>query len=406
MALYTYQATDSSGRAVKGTLEAKDEGALVDILQDMGYFPVRIESPQEGKKKAGPASRPFFSKRISSRELLAFTHELSALLEAGLALDRALAILKELEKNERLKEVIAELHGGIHAGNSLADCLEKHPRVFSDVYVSAVKAGEAGGALELVLGRLCKFMEEAQKLKEELGSALLYPAILTFAGGGAIGLMIFFVIPKFAAIFADMGAAMPLPTRILMWFADGAITYWWLIMALLAAFVFWIKRVSGSVEGRLRLDALKLRAPLIGPILIKAAVSRFSRTLGTLLQGGIPVLEAHTIALKGLGNSWMEREMEKVAEGVRKGRGMAAPLREAGIFPELALQMLTVGEETGKLDEMLAKIAEHYDRDISVSLKRLLSLLEPGIILLMAIIAGFIIISLLLAIFSLNDMAI
>jgi type II secretion system protein F len=405
MALFTYQATDASGKSVKGTLEAKDESVLVDKLQEMGYFPISIgKGTAASEAPASAGLMKFFSKRVPGRAVTLFTHELSSMLDAGLPLDRSLSILAELEKNIEFKSVILDMHNGIQSGLTFADCLEKHPDVFSEIYVSTVRAGEAGGALEAVLSRIKKFMEETEKLKEDIKSALIYPLILTIVGGSAIMLMLLFVIPKFTVIFADMGGAMPLPTRMLLGLSEAVSRFWWVIALVAAGVFFEVRRRLGTREGRLFFDRLKLDVPLLGEVLKKAVISRFSRTLGTLLQGGLPILDALSIAVNTMGNSFMSRDIQPVIEGVRRGRGMVTPLRETGSFPPLAVHLLTIGEETGKLDEMLLKLSDNYDQDISTSIKRLLSLMEPLIILVMAVVVGFIVISLLLAIFSLNDM--
>jgi len=405
MALFTYQATDSGGALVKGSLEAKDEKALVDRLQEMGYFPISV-GKGAGCDEASSSAGAFkiFSKRVSSRSVLDFTHELSTMLSAGLPLDRSLSILAGLEKNNEFKAVILDAHKGIHAGETFADCLGKHHRIFSEMYVSTVRAGEAGGALEPVLSRLKKYMEESEKLKEDIKSALIYPFLLTVVGGSAILLMLLFVIPKFPVIFADMGGVMPLPTRLLLGASQLMASYWWAAAVVLGGGLFWARGRLRTEEGRLFFDRLSLGVPLLGEVLKKAVVSRFSRTLGTLLQGGLPILDALNIAVKTMGNSFMSRATMPVIEGARRGRGMVEPLRETGAFPPLAVHLLAVGEETGKLDEMLLRLSDNYDQDISVAIKRLLALMEPLIILVMAVVVGFIVVSLLLAIFSLNDM--
>jgi len=381
-----------------------DEKALVDRLQEMGYFPMSVRKKADTEASSSGGVLKLLSKRVKSRSVLDFTHELSTMLSAGLPLDRSLSILAGLEKNPEFRSVILDIHKGIHAGETLADSLGRHPRVFPEVYVSTVRAGEAGGALEPVLSRLKKYMEESEKLKEDIKSALIYPLLLTVVGGSAILLMLLFVIPKFAVIFADMGGVMPLPTRLLLGSSQLMASYWWVGGGLFAAAFIWARRRLRTEDGRLFFDRLTLTVPLLGEVLKKAVVSRFSRTLGTLLQGGLPVLDALNIAVKTMGNSFMSRATMPVIEGARRGRGMVEPLRETGAFPALAVHLLAVGEETGKLDEMLLRLSDNYDQDISVATKRLLALMEPLIILVMAVVVGFIVVSLLLAIFSLNDM--
>lgn len=402
--LYTYQATDMSGRLIKGSLEARDENTLVAKLREMGYYPISVETPGAEKSAVRRFSLIRASRRISGRDVLRLTNELSSLLEAGLPLDRSLSVLAEIETNEAFKLLILEIVKGIREGSTFAGCLEKHTGVFSEIYISTVSAGEAGGSLEAALERTGKFMEQAQKLKDDITSALLYPLLLTVVGGSAVLVMVLFVIPKFSIIFEDMGGVMPLPTRMLLAASEGLVSYWWAALLFFAAVFFEVKRRAKTAAGRLSIDRLKLKTPVMGPIFRKAVVSRFARTLGTLLQGGLPILDALRIAVNTMGSRSMSLGMEPVVEGVRRGRGIALPLKEAGSFPPLAVQMLTVGEETGRLDEMLIRLADNYDRDIATAIKRGLALLEPAIILVMALVVGFIVISLLLAIFSMNDM--
>lgn len=406
MAQFGYQAADSTGKIISGSMEAADEKSLADKLQGMGYYPIKIGQSSEQGKAEVEIVKKLFSKKVSNKDLTNFTHQLHSMLEAGLTLDSSLAILSELEENGAFKEIIKELYRGIHGGKTLSVCLEKHPGVFPEIYISMIRAGEAGGALETVLERLKSFMEDAQKLKEEIKSALVYPALLTFAGGSAILVMLFFVIPKFSMIFEDMGGTLPLPTLILLSFSGFVAKYWWAIGALSAVCVFGIRSYLKTGDGRLGLSELKLKLPVFGLVIKKISVSRFSRTLGVLLQSGLPIIEAMRIARGTLGNEAMSRSIEPVIEGVRRGRGVAMPLKEVGTFPPLAIHMLTVGEETGRLDEMLLKLADKYDFEISASIKRLISFMEPALIMVMAVVVGFIVISLLLAIFSLNEMPI
>lgn len=403
MGVYNYHATDLSGKSIKGTMDAADEGAIVNRLQEQGYFPISIENAAEKVNSKHELRLPLLRK-ISLKEVSAFTHELGSLLEAGLPLDKSLLTLSEVEENAAFREVILDLHRSIQSGCSLAESMEKHSNVFSPVYVNTVRAGEAGGALEIVLERLKKFMEDAERLREEVTSALLYPMLLTIAGSAAVIVMLVFVLPRFSVMFADAGATMPLSTRVLLSLSGFFFNYWWVAIIAVALAGFEIRRKLRTDVGRLAFDRLKLKLPLLGPILRKAVISRFSRTLGTLMQAGLPVLEALRISVNTMGNSFMLMEMQPVIDGVKKGRGMALPLKEANSFPPLAVHMLKVGEETGRFDEMLLRLADKYDREISISIKRFLALLEPSIILVMAVIVGFIVISLLLAIFSLNDM--
>ncbi len=409
MALFAYKAADASSRLIEGSMEAVNEKGLADKLQEMGYFPIKV---WEERQDSTSASRPrsflggYFSRRVTQRTITNFTQQLYSMLEAGLTLDSSLSILSELEENDTFKEIIRDLYKGIHGGKTLASCMETHPEIFQESYVSMVRAGEAGGALEAVLARLKNFMEDAQKLREEIKSALVYPVLLTFAGGSAVVIMLLFVIPKFSIIFDDMGGTLPLPTKILLSLSGLVSGYWWVIVLGAVPGVLAIRRYLKTEKGRFAFDELKLKLPAFGAVHKKIAVTRFSRTLGVLLQSGLPIIEALKIAKSTMGNEVLAGAIVPVIDGVRRGRGITAPLKETGKFPLLALHMLTVGEETGRLDEMLIKLSDKYDFEISALIKRLISFLEPALILVMAVVVGFIVISLLLAIFSLNELPI
>lgn len=402
MAIFNYIAVDNSGRHVKGTLDAPDERALAAKLRSTGVYlmEVRKEGAREknslkglitGRSKAGQA------------EVAAFTHQLTSLLQAGLPLDRAVSILAGLAEREGMKELLDGILKGIQGGRSFADCLAKHPEAFPEIYVNTVRAGEAGGGLDLALERMSAHIEESARIRDEVASALVYPLILFILGGGAVLFLLIFVVPRFAAVFEDLGGAVPAPARLLMATSHLVSHYFWVLPIAGAGLWAGLKRVGSTPEGRLKLDSLILRLPAIGPVLRKSAIARFSRTLGTLLQSGIQILEALALSAKASGNTSLEKELGPVMDGVRKGRGVAQPMAESGAFPKLAVHMLTVGEETGRLDEMLLKLAGSYEHEVKTSLKRLMSAMEPAIIMLMALVVGFIVISLLLAVFSLND---
>lgn len=400
--MFSYQALDPSGREVRGTLKARDERDLLRRLRTMGYYPVNVGCAAASEATA-PARRGLFSgKRATGAQVAAFTHQLSSMLEAGIPLDRSLRLLGELEERGPMKEIISDLLKGLQGGRGLADCLARHG-VFAPVFVNSVRAGETGGGLEGALKRMNAYLEETERVKDEIKSALIYPLLLATAGGAAVVFMLLFVVPRFALIFEDLGGAVPLPAAMLL-VASGVLShYFWLLPAGVLILCFFVKRFSATEGGKARLDAMKLRVPLIGTILRKAYVARFSRTLGTLLQSGLPIMEALVLSARAAGNLALEREIAPALDGVRKGMGVAAPLSATNAFPRLASHMLSVGEETGRLDEMLLKLADNYDREVKTSIKRALSTLEPAIILVMALIVGFIVISILLAVTSLND---
>lgn len=394
-----------------GAMEAANEKVLVDKLQGMGYFPITIGSADKkntstvAKTSSGALYKRLTKGRYGSK-VAGFTYQLHSMLDAGIPLDKALSILADLEQNIAFKNIILDIYQGIQSGDTLADCLVQHPAVFNNTYVSMIRAGEASGAIEQILLSLNSYMEVSRKLKEDVVSALVYPVILVLVGCSTLALMVFFVIPKFSLIFSDMGGALPLSTQLLLQTSELFLRYWWIIVGAMIASTLFIRYRLKSEEGRLFFDSLMLKLPLFGSLVTKTVTSRFARTLGTLLHSGLPILEALSIAKETMGNRVMARDLESVVEGVRRGRGMTIPLKECGRFPPLAVHMLTVGEEAGNLDGALMKLADNFDREIRNITKRLLSFMEPAIILVMALVVGFIVISLLMAIFSLNDMPI
>jgi len=407
MPTYSYKATDSAGKIVKGTLEAEQEKGVVTSLHDMGYIPIKISLAERDRSRFDlDLSKNIISifKRISAKDVVNFTQGLSALLEAGLQVDGALSTLIDVAEKEKFKEVIKDVLKTVQEGGYLSDALAKHPRVFSTFYVNMVKAGEAGGVLEAVLGRLGDFLESSQDLRDYIKSAMVYPVFLVFVGGISIIILLTFVIPKFSIIFSDMGQSIPLSTRFLIGFSEILRTYWLVILGGFGAIYFFLRRYIRTPAGRLRLDQYKMNFPVGGELVKKIEVARFARTLGTLTKSGVPILQALNLVNEIIGNRAIALSMGKIYERVKEGEMLTKPLGEAGIFPTLAIQMITVGEETGRLDEMLLRVAETYEKVVRNMVKRFISLLEPAMILGMGLVVGFIVISMLMAIFSMSEM--
>ena len=407
MPTYIYKATDSSGKIVNGSLEADGEKGVVAELHDMGFIPIRIAlSKGSGKALDVDISKQISSllKGVSGKDILAFTQDLSTLLESGLPVDRALSILIEAAEKEKVKEVVGDILKTVQGGGYLSDAMAKHPKVFSTFYVNMVKAGEAGGVLESVLGRLGAFLESSQELKDYIKSALVYPLFLVFVGGASIIILLTFVIPKFSVIFSDMGQEIPFTTRFLLDLSEVLRSYWWVILGGLGAIVFFLRRYFSTRAGRLRLDRNKLSFPVVGGLVRKIEVARFARTLGTLTKSGVPILQALVLVKDIIENRVIAKSMEEVYDKVKEGDKLSKPLSDSGIFPSLAIQMITVGEETGRLDGMLLRVAENYEKMVKDTVKRFISLLEPAMILAMGLVVGFVVISMLMAIFSMNEM--
>jgi len=407
MSLYSYKAADHAGKVVKGTLNADDEKGVVGKIKQMGYVPIQV-APAGQKRKLLETdvskSLGVLVNRFTTKDVMLFTQDLSALLAAGLPVDRALATLIQVTEKERFKEVLKDVLRSVQSGSYLSDAIAKHPAAFSNFYVSMVRAGEAGGVLESVLDRLGLFLETSQELKDYIKSALVYPIFLVFVGGISIIILMTFVIPRFSVIFADLGQAIPLSTRILIGISQVLQTWWWLILLAIGAGVYCIFRYVQTPAGRRQLDDWKLRLPMVGDLVRKIEAARFARTLGTLSRSGVSMLLALNLVKDVIGNSLMVDALKRVYERVKEGDRLSKSLADSHIFPSLAVQMITVGEESGRLDEMLLRVAENYEKNIRNTVKRFISFLEPAMILGMGLVVGFIVISMLMAIFSMNDM--
>ncbi|HKY07147.1 MAG TPA: type II secretion system F family protein [Candidatus Binatia bacterium] len=405
MAFFQYRAADQAGKVVEGVMEADAERSVVLRLREMGCIPLRIALPNERAIGAAREQSLFSRRKVNQQQLLQFTRELGALLAAGLPLDRSLSILGGLVEAGELSKVLRSLVEAVRAGKSLAISMGEHPDVFPKIYVNMIRAGEAGGILEGVLRYLTEYMESTLALKEDIRSALIYPMILASAAGVSLTVLFVFVIPKFSAIFRDNDKALPAITKIVIGFSELLAQYGWLALLLICTLVIGAMFYVRSPEGRSEWDRVSLRAWLIGDLVRKFETARFSRTLAALLKGGVPLLEALGTVQGVIGNRLLGRAISQVQVRVREGRGMARPLSESGLFPPLALNMIAVGEETGKLEAMLTEVASYYDQEVKRSTKRMTALLEPALILAMGLIIGFVVISMLLAIFSINDLS-
>jgi len=401
MVQYLYKAATFDGQTVEGFMDGRDEENIVQNLHRLGYIPIRITSTQE--KRPGLRLSSFFPQRVGLKNLLTFTQELSTLISAGLPLDRSLGILGSLTENERLREIVQDVLKRIEGGNSLAEALGNHPRIFSKLYVNMVKAGESGGFLEVILSRLTLYLQNTKEIRDYLVSVMIYPLILTMVSGVSIAILATFVIPRFARIFSDMGQAIPLPTQIVLSLSQMIKNYWWLGLGIIVAIYLGLRAYNQNEARRLRWDHFKLRWIAVGELIKKIEVARFSRTLGTLLQSGVSILPALNLVKEVSQNRVISRSINHVHDRLREGKAISKSLEEEAVFPPLAVHMIGVGEETGRLDEMLIKIAETYEENVRNTVKRFVSLLEPLIIVVMGAVVGFIVISMLLAIFSINE---
>ncbi len=403
MAFFQYKAVAPDGKVIEGTLEGVDEQAIMARLEAQGKSPIKVFSGEESGLLGWELKLPWQRKRVPQNDLLVFTQELSTLIQAGLPLDRTLSILAELTENTYLREIVRELLQEIKGGKSLSEALAMYPSVFPKVYVNMVKAGEMGGAMDQILERLREYLESAGEMRDYLISSLIYPAILAFVGVSSIIVMVVFVIPKFAVIFENAGAPIPLPMKIMLGMSSILTHYWWLFITVGLGGWYWFRHYLTTQEGRLSWDRRLLTVPLLGSVLQKAEVSRFSRTLGTLVRSAVPLIQSINIVKEIVGNQAIASAMEPIKSGVKKGVGLSKPIREAKIFPPFALHLLQVGEETGRLDDMLLQIADTYDRELKTAMKRLIALFEPAIILVMGLVIGLMVVSMIYSIFSIND---
>jgi len=407
MTLFSYKATDQNGKIVTGTQDAADEKGVAALLQAQGYIPIRITLAAGVPSQLSLRwKRPVLSffKGVSDGDILRFTEDLATLLSSGLPLDRSLHILRDAADKQALKSVLSDVLKAVQKGSYLSDALANHPKQFSQFYLNMIKAGEAGGFLDVILERMSIYLRDIRELKDYMVSAMVYPLFLLCIGGISIVILLTYVIPKFAVIFGDLGQAIPLPTQVLLSTATFVRRYFLLLVIVLAAVIFLGRRISMTVRGRYRIDSLLRRLPVVGVFVQELETARFARTLATLIKSGVPILESLTLVQGVVRNRVIAESLDFIRERVREGDALSRPLGASEMFPQLATQMITVGEETGRLDEMLFKIGDIYEKKVRSFIKKGMSLMEPAVILAMGVIIGFVVISILMAIFSMNDM--
>jgi len=401
MPSYHYKAVRLDGEAVEGQIEAQDEADVIRHLQKEGLIPLSA-------RRAGGLRDQIFSGRrrqnLNIKEIGAMTRELATLLEAGLTLDRSLQILIELGDEERVNRILEDLQARVRGGSTFSAALELQGGQFPRLYINMVRAGETSGALDGVLARLAEYLERTADLRDTVVSALVYPLILLVVAGLSVILLLVFVVPQFAVLFQDMGAALPLPTRIVMGVGDFFRDFWWALLILIAVIAILIEKALAKPEVRDRFDSRVLRLPLFGDLIWKLETARFCHTLSTLLKNGLTLLSALNLAKEVVGNRKLAGLMSQASEDLKHGRGLAQPFTQREILPQMALQMIRVGEESGALDAMLAKVAAIYDKETQSSVKRLLTLLEPALIIGLGVVVAGIIISIIVPILGANEL--
>ena len=401
MPFFQYKAVTPSGEVQEGVLEASTSKAAVARLQEMGFIPIRAEEAG-GAKVAGvkDASPGLFSRKtIRQQDIAIITRELATLLRAGLPLDRSFEILINLAANPRIAELLGKIRNDVRGGSPLSKALEAQRGVFSRFYVNLIRAGEAGGSLPAVMMRLAEYMERAKALRDNITASLTYPAFLAVVSVLAVAILLGMVVPRFKPIFASAGAgkAIPFITQVVLFLGDAVRNYGWAMVVGVAALAFLAQRRLKDPEVRYRFDRWVVTAPVIGNLFSRVEMARFSRTLGTLLSNGVTLVAALNIVRETMNNAWLAEAIGNVARELKEGRGLGRPMMETGRFPMLAVHMIQVGEETGRLDDMLMQVAETYDNEVEVAIRKVLALIQPVMIVLMAGIIGFIIIAILSA---------
>jgi type II secretory pathway component PulF len=400
MPTFQYKAKTRAGELVSGELAAGDRRAALAELSKLGFFPLSVDSSEP---EPGAGGKGGVRHRVKARDILMFTQQLSSLLKSGMSLSQALGTLERRSQRRALGAVLGELRNGIVQGETLSDSLAKHPRLFSRFFVNLIRAGEASGSLDEVLLRLGKHQEQMAEVREKVIGALIYPLIIVGVGICTIMFFMLVMVPRFSAMFKEMGAAMPLPTRVLIWLSDKFVAYWWIggLAVVVGVTVYRIR--ARTPEGKLAIDVLKLRLPVFGKILMANALAQFARTLATLLENGVPVLTALQIVEDTMTNQVIANELREARTRVTDGTSISQPLSKGKVFPPLLIDMLAVGEESGEVVPALKNIADTYEQELTRMLKIFTTLLEPVIIIIMAVVVGGIVMSILMAVFSITS---
>lgn len=407
MPKYAYRAMNKEGKESFGIVESENQALAINDIRQMGLYPTKVyearkSDERRARKEKGGLSELYFG-GVKTKELVIMTRQLSTLIDAGLPLLRSINVLIAQLKPSKLRDILREIRDDIQAGSTFSEGLAKHPKEFDRLYVNMVRAGEVGGMLEVVLQRLATFMERRQALKRRVKSAMVYPVAVLVVAVGIVWFLLSYVVPEFAVIFEDFGAKLPWMTQFLIKCGDFARFEWWKVALYFNGTIITIKVLSKIHTVKRITDRVVLRIPLVGDLITKVAVARFSRTLGTLITSGVPILQSLRITKETIGNEVIENAIQKVHDSIKEGDTIAAPLDESKVFPPMVVNMIDVGEETGSLDAMLMKVADIYDAEVEAAVEALLALMEPVMIVILGFICGFIVISMYLPIFSLAD---
>jgi len=402
MALFSYKVRSPQGNVLTGTMEAREQRMVVDRLRYQRFIVLEIGEIKKSASRDLLDSINFLKKRVKQKDLVLFSRQLSTLIGAGVPIVQGLTILLEQIENPAFKKVVASVREDIESGTSITEALNRHPTVFGELYVNMVRSGELGGILDVILERLSAYLESAAALRGKIRSAMIYPAVIGLVAGGVTSFLLIVVVPTFVKIFEQAGARLPLPTQILLAVSNFLRRYIIFVIIGLIAFVVGLRQYYRTEAGSMYIDRLLLRIPLFGPLLRKVAVAKFTKTFGTLVKSGVPILQALETVSKTSGNRVIEKAVLQAKESIREGERISDPLKASGAFPPMVTQMISVGEETGNLDGMLSKIAEFYEQEVDAAVSGLTSLIEPVVVVFMGVIIGAIAVAMYMPMFELG----
>lgn len=398
MPVFVWKGKNSYGDKRSGQYECNDEAAVNSYLKKLRITPTSVKP----KPKDMLAGVSFFQAKVTGRDVVIFTRQLSTMIDAGLPLVQSLEILANQQENPTLKRVLREIKADVETGTTFAEAMKRHPQVFDNLFCNMIEAGEIGGILDTILGRLAGFMEKSMNLKKKVKGAFTYPVICLCISVVILGVILIFVVPTFEKMFADFGAALPVPTQIVVGMSRFVQTKILYLIGIFFAVFFAFKKYYKTDSGNRRIDALSLKAPVFGDLILKVAVAKFTRTLGTMLQSGVPILDALKVVGRTAGNRVIETAVFRVAESISEGRSIAEPLEETGVFPNMVVQMISVGEATGALDAMLSKIADFYDDEVDQAVDNLTAMIEPFMMVFLGGMVGALVVAMYLPIFQMG----
>jgi type IV pilus assembly protein PilC len=403
MAVFVWEGKNLQGKLVKGELEAKDMQSVFNLLRAQRIAPIANKIREKNKGLEMEIKLPTFGSGVSGKDIVLFTRQFATMIDSGLPLVQALDILSKQSDNKIFQSVLRKVKESVESGGTLSDALAAHPKQFDTLYTNMISAGENGGILDIILDRLSHHMEKAMKLKREIKAAMIYPAVVISAAFIVTTVLMVFVIPTFADLFSSFGSALPLPTQIVINISNFFVAWWYIIFGTLGASIFFFFRFLATERGKEVIHPIALKLPIFGNIIKKVAVARFTRTLGTMISSGVPIMEALNICAKTAGNKVVERDVLRARVSISEGKTIVEPLSESVVFPPMVVQMIGVGEQTGAMDAMLAKIADFYEEEVDSAVASMKQLIEPLMILVLGVIIGALVIAMYLPIFKMGS---